>query len=71
MESLGKDRGGKGISQIALAWLLSDPVVTSPIIGPRSLEQLNDNLGAAELRLSQDEKRMLDEASDWMDEQDR
>lgn len=52
-------------SQVALAWLLSDPLITSPIIGPRSLEQLEDNLGAAGIRLNEDEKARLDEASSW------
>ena len=50
---------------MALAWLLSDPIVTSPIIGPRTLEQLGDNLGAVGLRLTQDEKELLDHASKW------
>ncbi len=68
MEALGKDRGNASISQIALAWLLSDPVISSPIIGPRTLEQLQDNLGAAGLRLSEKEKKMLDESSDWKSE---
>jgi aryl-alcohol dehydrogenase-like predicted oxidoreductase len=53
------------LSQVALAWLLSDAQITSPIIGPRSLEQLADNLGAAGLRLSADQKSALDHASDW------
>lgn len=65
MEALGKEKGDKSISQIALAWLLSDPLITSPIIGPRSLEQLQDNLGAAGLRLSAEEKAALDEATSW------
>lgn len=65
LEKMGEEKGGKSISQIALAWLLSDPLVTSPIIGPRNLEQLQDNLGAAGLRLSEDEKKSLDEASEW------
>lgn len=65
MEQLGKDKGGYSISQVALAWLLADPLVTSPIIGPRTLEQLQDNLQATELKLSQDEKKRLDEASQW------
>ncbi len=69
MEKMGYELGGEqgdcSISQVALAWLLSDPLVTSPIIGPRSLEQLNDNLGAAGLRLSHDQKSALDAASDW------
>lgn len=63
METLGQEKGECSISQIALAWMLSDPVITSPIIGPRSLEQLEDNLGAAGLRLTPEEKKMLDEAS--------
>ena len=53
------------VSQIALAWLLTDPVITSPIIGPRTLEQLTDNLGAAGLRLSVEEKMRLDQATTW------
>jgi aryl-alcohol dehydrogenase-like predicted oxidoreductase len=63
MEDLGKEKGDKSISQIALAWMLSDPVITSPIIGPRTMDQLEDNLGTAGLRLTDDEKQMLDEAS--------
>jgi len=69
METLGQEKGGASISQIALAWLLSDPLISSPIIGPRTLEQLEDNLGAAGLRLSADEKKMLDESSDWKNEE--
>jgi aryl-alcohol dehydrogenase-like predicted oxidoreductase len=47
-----------------LAWLLSDPLITSPIIGPRTLEQLEDNLGAAGLRLTPEDKKILDQASE-------
>jgi aryl-alcohol dehydrogenase-like predicted oxidoreductase len=65
MEALGKDKGNYSISQVALAWLLSDPLVTSPIIGPRSVVQLSDNLGAAGLRLTPEEKSRLDTASQW------
>jgi aryl-alcohol dehydrogenase-like predicted oxidoreductase len=64
IETLGRERG-KSISQVALAWQLTDPLITCPIIGPRSLEQLQDNLGAAGFRLSPEEKQALDEASDW------
>ncbi len=56
---------GKSVSQVALAWLLSDPLITSPIIGARSLEQLEDNLGAAGLRLTVEEKNNLDQLSAW------
>ncbi len=69
MEKLGLDKGNKTISQIALAWLLSDPLITSPIIGPRTMEQLEDNLGAVGLRLTNDEKQILDEAS-WSKDND-
>jgi len=62
---LGKDKGGYSISQVALAWLLTDSLVTSPIIGPRTIEQLLDNIGATRLRLTQEDKKMLDEASHW------
>ena len=68
METLSREKGGHSISQIALAWLLSDPVITSPIIGPRSIEQLEDNLGAAGFRLTLEEKKILDDASDWRKE---
>jgi aryl-alcohol dehydrogenase-like predicted oxidoreductase len=50
-------------ARLALAWLLAKPVVTSVIIGAKRLEQLQDNLGAVELTLSQDELRQLDEVS--------
>lgn len=62
---LGQKKGGYSVSQIALAWLLSNHVITSPIIGPRSLEQLEDNLGSVGVRLSAEEKDTLDEASSW------
>ena len=56
---------GKTVSQVALAWLLSDPLITSPIIGPRSLEQLQDNLGAVGFRLTPQENESLDKVSAW------
>jgi aryl-alcohol dehydrogenase-like predicted oxidoreductase len=65
LERLGKERGGISTSQVALGWLLADPLVTSPIIGPRTLQQLDDNLGAIGLRLTEEEKKLLDEASSW------
>ena len=65
MESLGQEKGGFSISQVALAWMLSNPLITSPIIGPRNLEQLKDNLRSIELQLEPKEIRMLEEASKW------
>src|SRR5215207_1388321 len=46
---------GATVSQVALAWLLATPGVTSPIIGPRTFEQLEDLLGAVEVSLSDEE----------------
>jgi aryl-alcohol dehydrogenase-like predicted oxidoreductase len=50
-------------SQVALAWLLGRPAVSSVIIGARTDEQLADNLGAATLELDDAERRRLDEVS--------
>jgi aryl-alcohol dehydrogenase-like predicted oxidoreductase len=50
-------------AQVALAWLLGRPAVTSLIIGARTDEQLADNLGAASLTLSADERDALDKVS--------
>jgi aryl-alcohol dehydrogenase-like predicted oxidoreductase len=56
---------GRGVSpaQVALSWLLSKPAVTSLVIGARTDEQLTDNLGAAELVLTPDERARLDHVS--------
>lgn len=50
-------------SAVALAWLLAKPAVTSVIFGARSLEQLEDNLKAADLELAADDVHKLDAAS--------
>jgi aryl-alcohol dehydrogenase-like predicted oxidoreductase len=50
-------------ARLSLAWLLAKPVVTSVIIGAKRLDQLQDNLAAVELTLTQDELRKLDEFS--------
>jgi aryl-alcohol dehydrogenase-like predicted oxidoreductase len=50
-------------ARIALAWLLAKPVVTSVIIGAKRLDQLHDNLAAADLTLAEDEVKSLDEVS--------
>ncbi|NLF49763.1 MAG: aldo/keto reductase [Leptolinea sp.] len=64
LDDIGKGHN-KSVSQVSLAWLLSQSVVTCPIIGPRTLEQLEDNLGAAGWRLQPDEIRTLDQATAW------
>ena len=48
------------LSQLALAWCASQPGVTSPIIGPRTMEQLEDNLGALAITLSAEDQAAID-----------
>jgi aryl-alcohol dehydrogenase-like predicted oxidoreductase len=50
-------------ARISLAWLLTKPFVTSVILGAKRLDQLQDNLAAVEVRLSEDEIKRLDEVS--------
>ena len=47
------------MSQVALAWLLATPGVTSPIVGPRTYEQLEDLLAGADVALSEEEYERL------------
>jgi aryl-alcohol dehydrogenase-like predicted oxidoreductase len=54
---------GVSAAQVALAWLLGRPAVTSVIIGARTDEQLADNLAAANLVLADEERARLDEVS--------
>ena len=51
------------VARVALAWVLAKPVVTSVIIGARNLTQLDDNLGAVDLKLSEDDLEALDAVS--------
>ena len=59
-EKLCKDMG-ENPADVALAWLLHNPVVTAPIIGPRTMEQLNGSTRALEIKLSDDVLTKLDE----------
>lgn len=54
---------GVSVAQIALAWLLHRPVVTSVIVGAKKVEQLQDNIAATQVVLSEDERSALDKAS--------
>lgn len=47
-------------SQLALAWLNHQPGVTSSIIGPRTMEQLDDNLGAVSVKITDEDRKQLD-----------
>jgi aryl-alcohol dehydrogenase-like predicted oxidoreductase len=54
---------GTSVAQVALAWLLHQPQVTSVIVGAKRPEQLADNIGATGLTLGADELARIDEAS--------
>jgi aryl-alcohol dehydrogenase-like predicted oxidoreductase len=55
------ERKGCTMSQFALAWCAAMPGVTSPIIGPRTMEQLEDNLKAVTVQISEEDKKAVDE----------
>jgi aryl-alcohol dehydrogenase-like predicted oxidoreductase len=59
-ESLCKELGEKP-ADLSLAWLFANPVITAPIIGPRTLDQLNGSLRALEIKLSDVIMKKLDE----------
>ncbi len=54
---------GKEPAQVAINWLMQNPAVTAPIIGVRTMEQLESNLGAAGWALSPDHMERLNKAS--------
>ncbi|MEM1211061.1 MAG: aldo/keto reductase [Planctomycetota bacterium] len=57
------DGHNRPVSQAALSWCMNQPGITSPIIGPRTLDQLKDNLAAVDLQLTEDDRRKIDEAA--------
>ncbi|MDQ2800047.1 MAG: aldo/keto reductase, partial [Armatimonadota bacterium] len=65
LDEIGKAHG-KTVAQTALAWQLSNPVITAPIIGSNTPEQLTDLLGAVGYGLSTDEMARLNEATKWV-----
>ena len=54
---------GRSVAQIALAWLLHQPAVSTVIVGARRIDQLEDNLASVEVELSADELARLDAVS--------
>jgi aryl-alcohol dehydrogenase-like predicted oxidoreductase len=66
VEALKEVAGRHGISpaRVALSWVLGRPAVSSVIIAARKVEQLEDNIAAVDLRLSDDEVQLLDTVSD-------
>ena len=54
---------GVTLSQLSLAWCMQQPGVTSPIIGPRTMEQLEDNLKAADVEITAEDRKRIDSVS--------
>jgi len=55
------DAKGCTISQLALAWCAQQPGITSPILGPRTRDQLEDNLGALDVTVTDEDRQRIDE----------
>ena len=68
LEELGKLQHAS-VAQMALAWMLNRPVITAPIIGANSVEQLQDILGCLNVKLSAEDVKAIDDASDWKEKE--
>ena len=60
VDTLVKEKGATS-AQVALAWLIHQLGVTSPTVGPRTVEHLDDNLGAVEVSITSEDQERLDE----------
>ena len=49
------------MSHFAIAWVMNQPGITSPIIGPRTMEQLEDNLKSLDLKLTEEDCAEVDQ----------
>lgn len=58
----------KTMTQVSLAWILTRDIITAPIIAANTTEQLEENVGALEIKLTEDEIRLLNDVSDWIPE---
>jgi aryl-alcohol dehydrogenase (NADP+) len=58
VDAMAKERGVTS-AQVALAWLLHQPVVTAPIVGASKMKHLDDAIAAVDVRLSDDEVKGL------------
>jgi aryl-alcohol dehydrogenase-like predicted oxidoreductase len=52
-----------GVATVALAWILAKPFVTSVIIGAKRIDQLDQNLSAVNVKLTEEDMKRLDEIS--------
>lgn len=59
LQALADDKGCT-LSQLAVAWVRDQPGITSPIIGPRTMAQLEDNLGAQDVTLNEQDHERID-----------
>jgi len=64
MEIIGK-RYDKSLAQVSLAWLLTNPAITAPIVGARHWEQLQESTATSGFRLTAEEMHRLNELTDW------
>ncbi|MCG9127673.1 aldo/keto reductase [Candidatus Poribacteria bacterium] len=53
------EKHGKTLTQFALAWVLANQSITSVIIGPRTMEQLEDNLGCLDCEITEDDEQLI------------
>jgi aryl-alcohol dehydrogenase-like predicted oxidoreductase len=64
LENLGKPHRAT-VAQMALAWMLQRPAITAPIIGANNVAQLKDILGCLEVRLTPEDVKAINAASNW------
>lgn len=67
LDEIGKKHNAT-VTQVALAWMLQRPAITSPIIGANSVEQLRDILGSLEVELTAEDVAAIDQASEWREQ---
>jgi aryl-alcohol dehydrogenase-like predicted oxidoreductase len=60
LEPIAREKGCT-LGQLALAWMLRQPGITAPIIGPRTVEHYKENMGALDVQLTEDDLRRIDE----------
>jgi aryl-alcohol dehydrogenase-like predicted oxidoreductase len=60
VNGIAKEKGCT-ISQFALAWCAQQPGITSPIIGPKTMRQFEDNLGALDVEITDEDQKRVDE----------
>jgi len=63
VEALAQEKGCTP-AQVALAWVIRQPGVTSPIVGPRTMAHLEDNLGAVDVEMTDADRARLDEVAE-------